>query len=58
MREIEAQSESRSGEDSGDDDAQTAPPDQFEYRRTKILALTGMSSLEDKRKAFDAGVDG
>lgn len=23
-----------------------------------ILALTGMSSLEDKRKAFDAGVDG
>lgn len=27
-------------------------------RPTKILALTGMSSLEDKRKAFDAGVDG
>lgn len=25
---------------------------------TKILALTGMSSLEDKRRAFDAGVDG
>ncbi|KAJ3840744.1 atypical/HisK protein kinase [Lentinula raphanica] len=27
-------------------------------RRSRILALTGMSSLEDKRKAFDAGVDG
>jgi len=26
--------------------------------RAGILALTGMSSLEDKRKAFDAGVDG
>ena len=57
MREIEAQSGSGSGEDSGDD-AQTTPPDQFECRHTKILALTGMSSLEDKRKAFDAGVDG
>ncbi|TFK72969.1 hypothetical protein BDN72DRAFT_876194 [Pluteus cervinus] len=27
-------------------------------RPTRILALTGMSSLEDKRRAFDAGVDG
>ena len=26
--------------------------------RTRILALTGMSSLEDKRRAFEAGVDG
>jgi signal transduction histidine kinase/ActR/RegA family two-component response regulator len=26
--------------------------------RSRILALTGMSSLEDKRRAFDAGVDG
>lgn len=25
---------------------------------TKILALTGMSSLDDKRRAFEAGVDG
>lgn len=25
---------------------------------TCILALTGMSSLEDKRRAFEAGVDG
>lgn len=25
---------------------------------TRILALTGMSSLEDKRRAFEAGVDG
>ncbi|TFK27164.1 hypothetical protein FA15DRAFT_666663 [Coprinopsis marcescibilis] len=25
---------------------------------TKILALTGMSSIEDKRRAFEAGVDG
>lgn len=24
----------------------------------KILALTGMSSLEDKRKAFEVGFDG
>ncbi|KAL5486193.1 hypothetical protein ACEPAI_7238 [Sanghuangporus weigelae] len=27
-------------------------------RPVKILALTGMSSLEDKRRAFEAGVDG
>ncbi|KAF7972518.1 hypothetical protein HWV62_17804 [Athelia sp. TMB] len=26
--------------------------------RVRILALTGMSSLEDKRRAFEAGVDG
>jgi signal transduction histidine kinase/CheY-like chemotaxis protein len=32
-------------------DRQTLP-------RTRILALTGMSSLEDKRRAFEAGVDG
>jgi len=25
---------------------------------TRILALTGMSSLEDKQRAFEAGVDG
>jgi CheY-like chemotaxis protein len=25
---------------------------------TRILALTGMSSLDDKRRAFEAGVDG
>ncbi|KAF8623646.1 hypothetical protein AX17_007345 [Amanita inopinata Kibby_2008] len=29
-----------------------------EIQRTRILALTGMSSLEDKRRAFEAGVDG
>ena len=27
-------------------------------QKSHILALTGMSSLEDKRKAFEAGVDG
>jgi len=27
-------------------------------RPTRILALTGMSGLEDKRRAFEAGVDG
>ncbi|EEB94691.1 hypothetical protein MPER_06453 [Moniliophthora perniciosa FA553] len=27
-------------------------------RYSRIVALTGMSSLEDKRKAFEAGVDG
>jgi len=27
-------------------------------RHARILALTGMSSLEDKRRAFSAGVDG
>ncbi|KZT07710.1 uncharacterized protein LAESUDRAFT_724704 [Laetiporus sulphureus 93-53] len=27
-------------------------------RAARILALTGMSSLEDKRRAFEAGVDG
>lgn len=26
--------------------------------QARILALTGMSSLEDKRRAFEAGVDG
>ncbi|KAG7451064.1 uncharacterized protein BT62DRAFT_960666 [Guyanagaster necrorhizus] len=45
----------------------TAEIRQFESRETdsnrrrhptKILALTGMSSLEDKRRAFEAGVDG
>jgi CheY-like chemotaxis protein len=25
---------------------------------SRILALTGMSALEDKRRAFEAGVDG
>ena len=25
---------------------------------TRILALTGMSTLDDKRRAFEAGVDG
>lgn len=29
-----------------------------EARRSSILALTGMSSLDDKKRAFDAGVDG
>lgn len=29
-----------------------------EVPKTKILALTGMSTLEDKRRAFEAGVDG
>jgi len=29
-----------------------------DLRRVRILALTGMSSLEDKRRAFEAGVDG
>jgi len=27
-------------------------------RPTRILALTGMSGLDDKRRAFEAGVDG
>jgi CheY-like chemotaxis protein len=27
-------------------------------RPVRILALTGMSGLEDKRRAFEAGVDG
>ncbi|KAJ4480084.1 atypical/HisK protein kinase [Lentinula aciculospora] len=31
---------------------------EFANRRSRILALTGMSSLEDKRRAFEAGVDG
>lgn len=34
------------------------PFDTSEVQRTRILALTGMSSLEDKRRAFEAGVDG
>ncbi len=44
MREIESK---RKNESSG---SATHP--------ARILALTGMSSLEDKRRAFEAGVDG
>ena len=29
-----------------------------EPRTSRLIALTGMSSREDKRKAFEAGVDG
>ena len=29
-----------------------------DLQRVRIVALTGMSSLEDKRRAFEAGVDG
>ena len=36
----------------------TRPREANQVQRTRILALTGMSSLEDKRRAFDAGVDG
>ncbi|XP_006459296.1 Tco6 SGD histidine kinase sensor protein [Agaricus bisporus var. bisporus H97] len=32
--------------------------EEVEGHRARILALTGMSSLEDKRRAFEAGVDG
>lgn len=32
--------------------------DSVDMRPSRILALTGMSSLEDKRRAFEAGVDG
>ncbi|KAF7375159.1 Histidine kinase [Mycena sanguinolenta] len=32
--------------------------DDSNEKPTRILALTGMSSLEDKRRAFEAGVDG
>ncbi|KAF8907335.1 hypothetical protein CPB84DRAFT_1844033 [Gymnopilus junonius] len=32
--------------------------DCVDMRPSRILALTGMSSLEDKRRAFEAGVDG
>jgi DNA-binding response OmpR family regulator len=45
IRQIESARREASAKQAGDD-------------RTGILALTGMSSLEDKRKAFDAGVDG
>ena len=48
MLEFEQQQERGAG-----DGVEAAPP-----RSAKILALTGMSSLEDKRKAFEAGVDG
>lgn len=51
MREIESL---RARETTSTDRSLTAVP----ARPIKILALTGMSSLEDKRKAFEAGVDG
>lgn len=44
MRQIESSKLSESGHGS--------------WRRSRILALTGMSSLEDKKRAFEAGVDG
>jgi hypothetical protein len=28
------------------------------WHHTKIFALTGLATLEDKRKAFSSGVDG
>ncbi len=34
------------------------PVQTTETHGARILALTGMSSLEDKRRAFEAGVDG
>jgi CheY-like chemotaxis protein len=37
---------------------ESARAQQEATRATRILALTGMSSLEDKRRAFEAGVDG
>ena len=39
-------------------DALTEQGAGHEARRSSILALTGMSSLDDKKRAFDAGVDG
>ncbi|EPQ52743.1 hypothetical protein GLOTRDRAFT_117464 [Gloeophyllum trabeum ATCC 11539] len=36
----------------------SALPNPQDFRPARILALTGMSSLEDKRRAFEAGVDG
>ncbi|KAH9902863.1 hypothetical protein C8Q73DRAFT_633609 [Cubamyces lactineus] len=44
MREIESKRQQASGE--------------TKLHSARILALTGMSSLEDKRRAFEAGVDG
>jgi hypothetical protein len=32
--------------------------EELDGHHARILALTGMSSLEDKRRAFEAGVDG
>lgn len=60
MRKIEAQSGSHSDWENiiNDTSSRTSSPEQAPERHTKILALTGMSSLEDKRRAFDAGVDG
>ena len=37
---------------------QEASDDGTVVHPARILALTGMSSLEDKRRAFEAGVDG
>jgi len=40
------------------DQSMIASKDGSKHYSTKILALTGMSTLEDKRRAFSAGVDG
>jgi len=34
------------------------PSTQESMQSSRLIALTGMSSREDKRKAFEAGVDG
>ena len=36
----------------------TSPAENDFRRSTRLIALTGMSSREDKRRAFEAGVDG
>ena len=48
IRKIEAKRMQEHAKSSGAD-----PP-----RPVKIFALTGMSSRDDKRRAFEAGVDG
>lgn len=52
MRAIEAERQQEHEKTGAPASAEDAP------RRARILALTGMSSLEDKRRAFEAGVDG
>ncbi|KAF9048592.1 hypothetical protein BJ165DRAFT_1526030 [Panaeolus papilionaceus] len=39
-------------------EAESAKISEGKHHPARLLALTGMSSLEDKRRAFEAGVDG
>ncbi|OCH95405.1 hypothetical protein OBBRIDRAFT_720758 [Obba rivulosa] len=55
---VDATTRMRGIESARRQDTLVPPEDGQSTNASRILALTGMSSLEDKRRAFEAGVDG